>query len=80
MEMYQTANANSIEAHQEIPGRTNFVYKKKDVFCPSSFFLFKKKEKTLLLSVRLGAKAQYGGCVQWMLWVGGYRLGSSECI
>ena len=42
--------------------------------------IFKKKEKTLLLSVRLGAKAQYGGCVQWMLWVGGYRLGSSECI
>lgn len=38
------------------------------------------KEKRLLWSVRLGAKAQYGGCVQWMLWVGGYHLGSSECI
>lgn len=32
------------------------------------------KEKRLLWSVRLGAKAQYGGCVQWMLWVGGTIL------
>lgn len=42
---YQTANANSIEAHQEIPGRTNFVQKKKrcvlsSLLRPLFFFLF----------------------------------------